>query len=337
MKVLMISSRADMGGGPKYLWDLVRTIKGIAVFVSSPDEKPFAEHYKEKAVKFYSIPHRSFSLFSFIFLFWNVKKEKIDVIHSHGRGAGIYSRLLKLTGAKVIHTYHGVHFSHLSLWIEKILLPFADVYLYCSEDEKKEAERLGIIPKKCKVIVNAVDLRNFTFKHEIENVRVIGTIARFDPVKGYNYFIKNIKYLNYNKQHFEFKVAGSKREDFQILELPENIEFLGEIQNTSEFFDSIDLLVSHSLKEGMPLTVLEAMASGVPCLLSNVPGHQYFISNGLAVGFELDNSSDLETKLKLLQNSEFRRTLVNRASTFVNENHDLSKMVDKIIKVYENL
>jgi len=339
----MITSRADVGGGPKYTLDLLKSLSKIMdVYSASPMDKPFYELYKKYSKNIYAIPHRKFSVFSFLGLILFLYKNRIKIVHSHGRGAGIYSRLVGLFGFKVVHTFHGIHFTSnlqgmIACMIEKCLLPLADTYIFCSEDERDAAFKRGIIPKRYELIFNAVNLEKFSWKDSREELKVIGTMARFDPVKGFPELFKNIEYINSLNCKFQFLIAGASHEDLKDFRIPDNVKILGEISNIQEFYQSIDLYLSHSLREGMPLTVLEAMATGIPCLLSEVPGHHYFIKNKMALGFELGHSKDFKDKLENLVSQNSRQELSFNAFVQLKLNHSLENLILKNLDVYKKL
>jgi glycosyltransferase involved in cell wall biosynthesis len=340
----MITSRSDIGGGPKHLYDLIQSFdQSIEVYVASPEDAPFGQKFKNEARGFFSIPSRSFSLSKFIQLIKWAKSKDIEIVHSHGRGAGIYSRLMRIFGFKVVHTFHGVHFGNstkekMSLLIEKTLSPLGDHYIFCSSDEKEEAFKFGLKPINISVIYNGVDSKAFKFHQKRIELKTVGTIARFDLVKGFDYLFRNIEFINSKMIGLKFLIAGANIQDFENMNsMPSNIEFLGELTDPNEFYSRIDLLVSHSRKEGLPLNVLEAMASNVPCLLSEVPGHHYFIKNNIAAGFILDNQDSFLNSLLELLNFEEREKVTSLAYKFILENHSLDQVARKVVAVYNQI
>jgi len=113
IKILHISSRADFGGGPEHLFQLLKSAKNkMDVFAACPNDFPYYEKYRELLGKdkIIIIPHRKFSPSVFVKLISFITGNGINIVHSHGKGAGIYSRLLYLfTNIKVVHTFHGLH------------------------------------------------------------------------------------------------------------------------------------------------------------------------------------------------------------------------------------
>ena len=97
LRVLHITSRSDFGGGPEHLYQQILLQKSeINLFVAAPKQYPYFNKFRditgEKNIC--RIDDRSFSIFDLIKLKNFVRKNKINLIHSHGKGAGLYSRLL---------------------------------------------------------------------------------------------------------------------------------------------------------------------------------------------------------------------------------------------------
>ena len=169
--ILQITLRADIGGGPEHLYRLVKGfLPNINCFIAAPNDEPYYNLFKEIVGEnnLIEIPHRKFELSS-LFLLRNVVKNKsISIIHSHGKGAGIYSRLLGiLTRKKVIHTFHGFHIGNynsvqkkLYILLEKLLSKFTDKIITVSEGEKQEILDAGICnSRKIVVITNGVEIQ----------------------------------------------------------------------------------------------------------------------------------------------------------------------------------
>ena len=114
MNILLITVRSDFGGGPKHIDQLINNLpSNINLYMAYPKEgDPYASLWdRDKRIKdrIY-IPYRKFSIKHLFLLKKFAQKHKINIIHSHGNGAGFYSRLLKIIGCKasIIHTFHGI-------------------------------------------------------------------------------------------------------------------------------------------------------------------------------------------------------------------------------------
>jgi len=344
----MITVRTDLGGGPKHILDLIKNLKAADdhYYLASPNDLPFGPLLINQFQDHLEIPSRSFNILSFLKLVRFIKKNKITIVHSHGRGAGVYGRLLYFFGVKVVHSFHGIHHEKtLSGQVKYIFdimsSPFVDHYIYCSEDEKivGESKRLRFT-KNYTVINNGIFINNF--KNNVlkeHDFFTMGVMARNDYQKGLDLLFKNLQFLVKQKIQFKFYIAGCEKNEIDLpVKLQGVVEVLGSFSNPIEFLSKLDLYVSHSRGEGLPLSVLEAMASGVPCLLSNVPGHSYFIKNHVAVGFDLENPENFINKyLEFANKNKQSQAIVPLALEFVKQNHAVETMAQKTFDVYRSL
>lgn len=315
--VLLISARADLGGGPKYLEDFARALLSSEesggnlakdhLFIAAPDELPFGPRFRSLASAFFPLPHRSFSFIAFFRLLRFARKHGVNIIHSHGRGAGVYSRLMKPFGFTIVHTYHGIHqdpslLGRLKLAIDRILYFFTDLFLFVSENEKQDAIRIHLNPPSDNRILHPIAPPCFLGgSSQFQSPVRLGCIARFDYQKGLDLLFRHLSEFKktYPAIAWTFTLAGGKG-----LHIPEEIRtHVSEIGPTStplEFLRGLDVYVSSSRWEGLPITVLEAISQGLPVLLSRVRGHGYFEEQGVATAFDLEDSKDFTAKLSAL-------------------------------------
>ena len=135
-KILMISVRADYGGGPEHVFQLVRNISTqFDVYVALPCDKPYWGKFSRLlgSDKLIKIPHRRFSITELFKMLLFIKDNDIKVIHSHGKGAGLYSRLLKLiapSSTKVIHSFHGVGIGEYSFLPRRLYIIYERLFSY---------------------------------------------------------------------------------------------------------------------------------------------------------------------------------------------------------------
>ena len=147
--------------------------------------------------------------------------------------------------------------------------------------------REKISKNKIDVIYNFIeyDIKNrISLKLEIDILK-IGVLANYKKSKGHYNLIKISKILNYRNIKHKFICAGhdytNGKFKASIIEnnLSENFELKGFIENKSQFFNEIDISFLPSYIEGLPTSVLEAMAFGIPIIASNVDGLPEVISN----------------------------------------------------------
>lgn len=312
MKLLFITARSDIGGGPKHVLDLLSYLpkQEFQISIAAPLHGELSSQYKRLSKHFIEIPHRRFSLTKAVRLLTFCKDEGIEIIHSHGRGAGTYSRFLALFGFKVIHTFHGVNqASKIKRLIESPMKFLTHKFICVSQSERAIAlQQSSATEDQIRVVYNGTNV--VEEKNTVINTRqiIIGYLARFDSIKGHSSLVDIIKSIT--EPNIKVFLAGDGEELESIKtkvrqnKLEEKIIFLGEISDIDRFFNQIDIYASFSQSEGMPLAVIEALMRGIPCLLSDIPAHREILKETPDLIF---NSINFKEKLfKLIQN-EFKK------------------------------
>lgn len=288
-RILCITSRADIGGGSKHVHDLLLQLhrrSEIQLYCSSPANDHYTEAYQNYSKGWISIPHRRFSFVSFLRLIQFFYLKRIDVIHSHGRGAGAFSRLLGFfTGTPVIHTFHGISIlnTNKSLFfsfIERILARWTAVFVCVSESERDLAISLNFPANKIQVIPNGINPPATLLPRQKvpSNDRiVIGILCRLDNDPK-NLF-KTFQLIADLPPKFHLHIGGDgpdrvALEDWvQSKGLNSRFKFFGAIKDPENFLNNIDIFISLSYREGLPYAVIESLVLGRPAILSDIPPH----------------------------------------------------------------
>ena len=346
-KILMISSRSDLGGGPRYLDDFVTAVQSdFDVYVASPLDSPFGPKFKAMAIEHFALGHRSFSLKTLIALTRFIRKHQISHVYSHGRGAGIYSRLirLKLFWVTIIHTFHGVHhektiLGQIKFWFDRFLHPFTQRFIFVSENEKRIAEREGFkIDRPFAIIRPIAPASKIKPSATLSSPIRMGCIARFDHAKGLDLLMDNL--VRFQKAHpnlnWNFEIAGDgDRAVFSIpVEVKSRVQLLGPIADPIAFLNTLDIYVAHSRSEGLNLSVLEAISQDVPCLISDIEGHRYYINQQVARGFNLDSQTSFVENLKTM--IDRYQTLEPDLRTVFLRKHSQQQVLEQFKKLTEN-
>jgi len=358
LKVLFISLRADLSGGPKHLYDQLAYIKHsgstIEPFVAAPDRYYFSERYKALSTRFFTLEHRSFRPLTAWRLLRFCRSQGIRLVHSHGRGAGLYSRFLHLFGIRIVHTFHGIHLeggfkTRLKFILDLMTRDLVDQYVCVSRTELERAIASGLSRKaNINLIENGIALEtiqktlqsdptlDLVARYNLKaNTRLLGTIARNDPVKGVDSLVKYVSRFKeqYPEKDIALFVVGGGYAKFD----GHGIFYLGEIDDMVRFCNSLDIYVSNSRAEGMPLSVLEAMACGTPCLLSRVTGHTDLVTDGTnGFLFAPHNFESFAGRLLELLSSGGEQQAV-AALKILQERHTLAIMSEKTLQLYDFL
>jgi glycosyltransferase involved in cell wall biosynthesis len=317
-RILLITVRSDEGGGPKHVGQILEHLQGdFEFYTASPYDPPYYEIYSQKSVGHFFLPHRKASLMkAFDLLFW-CRDNRIDFVHTHGRGAAFYGFFLGLLGVKTTHTFHGVHkrfgfINKIIQFLERFVYIFCSNLIFVSESEKQQAEECGFVSfQKSAVIPNGVDVDRIESEyssisteearaqfHLPKGVRIIGTLSRLDPHKQNDQLILAMKDL---PGDYHLAIAGDGEQKIELEKIIEKyglkgkISLLGNIDSPITFLKAIDIYASFSKGEGHPYSVLEAMACNKPILLSNVSGH----SDMLCEEHLFNTESELIEKLSM--------------------------------------
>jgi len=239
----------------------------------------------------------------------------------------------------------------LSRWVPTKIL--------CNSNSGKETHiRMGYDEKKMLVIPNGFDVLRF---HQDEEARIsvrkeleispvafiIGYIARFDPQKDHGTFIEAARILNTSSTDVHFVLCGrgvswSNKELVLWIEkvnLRNNFHLLDEREDIPRITAALDVAsLTSAYGEGSPNTVGEAMACGVPCVVTDVGDSAYIVGN---TGFvaPLGDRVALANSLRQMieMKDDKRKALGQRARRRIEENFSIGLVVKKYTELYTSL
>lgn len=238
---------------------------------------------------------------------------KHDIIETHMSKAGFLVRIAAIflnffnkKKISTIHMFHGnVFYGYFSsikskffLKIEQILSRFTDVVIAISETQKKDlTSKYNICPRQNIVTINLgfnlmpfCHLSNLSKKGDrLDDCRKIriGIVGRLVPVKNHKLFLDSAKLIlqSLPNINFEFLIVGDgglKNELIKycnIIGISEVVEFTGWIKNLPLFYSNLDILLLTSINEGTPVSIIEAMASRVAVISTDVGGVRDLLGN----------------------------------------------------------
>ncbi len=367
-KILYIAISSQTGGVPRHILQALRHAKeyGYKVAVAAPDDGDYYPWFRQQAAGMLKVSLKPYSFRSLWKIRCYIRKNRIELVHSHGKGAGMYARPLKLLcpGIKVVHTFHGVYIEEYGVLlraiycqIERRLRHWTDHFICVSQSERKEAMRLRFADRKrTSVICNGVEpehfqgviinrnqyLKEFGFP---QNAYLIGCVARLEQMKGHQYLLSAFAKLI--KKHPQCRLVlvgdGPERESIEAQIQEQNLGsfvcLTGFRHDVPQLLKLFDMFVSASLKEGMPYTLIEALAAGTPVTATDVIGNRDVIhggKNGFLVRAE--SAEDLAEMLDYaVRNSELCKKYSVQGQRMVHALFTEERFAGRLFGVYDKV
>lgn len=365
-KILYIAISSQTGGVPRHILQALKHAEeyGYSIAVAVPDDGDYYLWLQEYASDMVNIRLKPYSLRSLWVLGQYIRKNHIKLVHSHGKGAGMYSRPLKLLcpGVKVVHTFHGIYLEQYGralrmvyCTIEHILRFWTDHFICVSQSEQQEARRLQFAKKgHTSVIPNGVEPEAFAqvfidrdkYRKEFgfpEDVYVIGCVARLERMKGHNCLLTAFARLVKKYPFCRLLLVGdgpdreSVEERIKKLGLSQTVKLAGFRHDVPQLLKFFDLFVSASLKEGMPYTLIEALAAGTPVVATDVIGNRDVIhdrENGFLVPSQ-NVKRMVQAMAEAIENPELCRHYGTIGQKNVRTSFSEETLVSKLFGVYE--
>lgn len=365
IKILELIDGGFLGGGQTNILSILRNFDRTKfdVSVAAKGGGKFETEVAKRDVPFYQLNLPKILRHRYLDTLQKVQNsESFDLIHSHGGVGGFYGRLMKKhnPNIKSVHTIHGIHYLNIDSFfiknasksIEQYLVQFTDKTICVSHSDFTTAVSNKIAAEdKTVVIQNGIDISKYMNKGKnprvleelglTKNNFVIGNVSRFDVQKNQKLIIQVSYYLVKKFPEMRFVLVGDGKLFKQMKQyakesnLTDVVIFTGEKENLPDYYSTFDIFVLPSLWEGMPYALLEAMASKIPVICSNIPNHLEVIkSNYSALTVNPHLMDDLFHKITVLyQNEELRCKLFVNAYNEV-QNYDEKEMTKKIEDVY---
>ncbi len=283
-----------------------------------------------------------------------------DVVHGHGYKADLYGYAASLkTAAKRVATCHdsgmakGFQLSKMGLmgtygFVDKLVLRRFDRVAAVSPQIAEAVIQSGVRADRVQVIDNGINLKRFTgatpspdlmaFKNDAP---LIGLVARVTEGKGHHLLLRVAKELTAGKPSPKFVFIGDGPLEAELQKLASelgvtaNVRFAGRRGDMPSVYSALDMFVLPSSNEGMPISVLEAMASGTPVIATRVGAIPSVVtdrSTGLLIN---PDATELTGAInELLSSPTLRSTLAQNAAKFVRDHYSEATMATRYMQVY---
>ncbi|MBI3009982.1 MAG: glycosyltransferase [Candidatus Omnitrophica bacterium] len=320
----------------------------------------FASSLATDGIEVISVEKRSRYDFSVLWrLIRQFRKHRLHIVHTHLWGANVWGRVaarLSRVPVVIVHE-HGMQ-SWRSSWhfrLDRWLAPLASRILFVSRKVMNDyLARTGISPARCRFIANGVDCqapvsdrmtqrRAFGWK---EDERIILSIGRLSEEKGYEDLLTAFADVARTQPKVKLVILGegTQRNDLERLKdsygLNGQVHMAGLQQNVWPYLAAADLYVQPSRREGLPLAVLEAMASGLPVIATEVGDLKDTIQQGHEghlVPPQDPKALASSMKEMLQMQPDRRQILVEAAKQKIEKHYSLQQMLKAVEQTYEEL
>ena len=373
LKVLYIIETLGMGGAEKLLAYILRNMdknKFHPEVICLFDKMDIKEDLISAGIPVFCLNLKSGSHWwrAIFKLYRLIKKEKFDIVHTHLYFANIYGRVAaKLAGVDtIISTLHNPDYTYEDngKWTYKIRKAIDKYtarvcnsgFIAVSEHVKKDFEK-HLNLKDIRVIYNCIDTSRFR-KMDIARVAkkrdelglaeddfVLLNIGRLHPQKGQLYLIEAFNLLCKNNPKYKLLIIGKGTLEFHLREkisgfsLGKRIMLLKDRSDVPEIMSACDMFILPSLYDGLSIALIEAMASGLPIIASDIDAVKGVIRDnreGLLV--ERENTEKLaEAIFKLTEDKRLRFNLGQNAKLRAIEMFDVGAHIKNLENIYKGL
>ena len=286
-----------------------------------------------------------------------VRREKFDVIHTHLSSANTIGAIVgRITLTPVVSTLHSVGIDSRNRYsyrhfLETLALRYGTKLVIAVGRTVAEAHQKRLDNNNIMVIPNAVETFQPLKKSKITSIRsefivnpphpIIISVGRLSSPKGYSDLIDAFAILWKKYKDLTLLIVGEGelleelKSKIKILGLEKNILLLGERHDINALLSISDIFVSSSIREGLPLAILEAMAAGLPVVATSVGDVPNVVIDGTGIVVPPHKPLILAGAIsQLLDNPEKRATFGSTGKARIKQEYNLKKWSDQLFWTY---
>jgi L-malate glycosyltransferase len=360
MRILQICSAREIGGGERHLADLANGLasRGHEIFAAiAPDSPVRAELSSVSAEKIIELPMRNaLSVRSGLKLSRFVRDQRIEIIHAHlARDYPLAALAAGRSEAQLVLTRHVLF--PLSR-IHRVTLRRTSRVIAVSAAVASGLRAQNIFSSdKIVMIHNGIDVERFARKSgtgvppvSAAGRKRVGMVGHLAPIKGQEEFLRAAAIICRARDDVDFIIAGEdKSRDgenrasieklIRDLGLSGRVQLTGWIDDVADLLAKLDLFVSPARSEPFGLSIVEAMAAGVPVIATASEGACEIIESGesgrlVPIG---EVEALAEAISELLGDANERDRLVSKARVVAQSKFSLARMLDRTEQLYREV
>jgi glycosyltransferase involved in cell wall biosynthesis len=317
--------------------DEIKRMGGL-IYSIPPRNKGVLKNYKALKNFFiehkeYKIVHQHISSLSYVTPLKIASKQKIPlrIIHAHNTKQG--GKFIH----RIIHSYNKLSLSS-----------YANMFWACSIAAAEWFYTPQIISGNYfKLVNNAIDTEKFTFNLKtrinkrmelnLSDKFIVGHVGRFSNQKNHLYLVEIFKSLSEENPNAHLLLVGdgylrndieSKIEEYNLLN---KVSMLGVRKDIPELLQAMDVFVMPSYHEGLPVTLIEAQASNLPCIISDTITSEVQINDNV-IKCKLD--ADVIQWVELIKQSNLLSKRSNKRENIINNGYDIENVSKDVLRSY---
>lgn len=292
-----------------------------------------------------------------------VRQESVSLIHAHQYGPLLYSAAARLPGRRVpiLFTEHGRDSPDFRrpkrVWANRLLLARHDRFVAVGESVRRAlVEFEGLPRERIDVIYNGCDLAAYDPRRVLREQKrsdlglgkddfVVMQVARLNRLKDQPTALRAMQVLagHISDARLIFVGDGEDRSALEELtrelQLADRVSFLGSRSDVPALLQAADVFLLSSVSEGIPLTLIEAMASGLPCVATNVGGVPEVATDGetgllAAAG---DHAGLADQLLRLASEPSLRKRMGEEGRRQAVEKYSASRMYGQYLHLFREM
>ncbi|MBS4197564.1 glycosyltransferase family 1 protein [Lederbergia citri] len=360
LRVLHVAVNMNRGGAETLIMNLYRNMNRANVQFDFLTCKPgdFDNEIMKMGGKIHRIPYISdvghFNYIHGLRQFFSTNS-RYKIIHSHlDKMSGIVLREAKKAGipVRISHSHNtksegGVAARTYKWLVGNYIIPSSTTFFACSRDAAK-----WLFNKKSSssiILKNGIEYDRFRFSKDTrqqvreelnikENTLVLGHVGRFNHQKNHSFLID--LFTEFHKVHENatlFLIGNGElrsviEKKVRDLQLVEKVKFLGVRHDIERILQGIDLFVFPSIHEGLPVSLIEAQGSGLPCIISDRISKEVDIGLNLIEYAPLEN---IESWIEKINNALSKKMLrIQNSDFFTEKGFDIRTTAKKIENFY---
>ena len=290
-----------------------------------------------------------------------IKENNYDFVHVHTPVASVIGRLAcGFTNTKCFYTAHGFHFykgAPLQNWllyypVEWLLSYYTDVLITINTEDYElakhhmHAKRVEYLPGV------GIDVEKFAnVKVDVkakrkelgipDDCKLLLSVGELNKNKNHQMIIRALSKLNDSDIHYAICGKGELKNYLitlaKDLSVEKQVHLLGIRNDIPEILKCADVFVHPSLREGLPVAVMEALASGLPCLATRIRGNIDLLQNNSDLLFETNDSNNLLLNIKKILDNDYLKKGYSSNNASIDNVFSFKNIRLKLFNLYKDV